>query len=54
MIVCIIISCTRAAVWIVDHRSRGDIPVCDPHMQLMREAGVVRDATLSEEVCAHA
>jgi len=54
MITCVIISCTRAAVWIVEHTSRGEIAVCDPHAQLMREAGVVHTGSLSEEVCVHA
>jgi hypothetical protein len=54
MITCVIISCTRAAVWIVEHSSRGHITVCNPHLQLMREAGVVHSGSLSEEVCVHA
>jgi hypothetical protein len=52
--ICIIISCSRAVAWIVEHRTRGDIPVCDPHAHLMRQAGVVANGELAEEVCAHA
>ena len=54
MITCVIISCTRAAVWIAEHTSGGEITVCNPHAQLMREAGVVNIGSLSEEVCVHA